>query len=133
MEDYIIDSTVQTPSLHFSVISGVLAIRGRAIQNDPEEFWSGAIEWFESYLTSPNQLTEFRIDLEYFNISASKRILYLLYKLSGLIENGLQAKVSWLYKETDEDMFELGKDFEYMLKVPFEFIAYKDIDFSLAS
>jgi hypothetical protein len=132
MEDFILESTVQTPSLHFSEVSGIMSISGRAIPNDPEEFWSGALDWFDSYLSRPNQVTEFRIDLEYFNISSSKRILYLLYKLNELVDKGLQAKVNWFYKETDEDMYEVGQDYEYMIKVPFEFIAYTDIDLSLA-
>jgi hypothetical protein len=55
-----------------------------------------------------------------------------LYKLNELVDKGLQAKVNWFYKETDEDMYEVGQDYEYMIKVPFEFIAYTDIDLSLA-
>lgn len=133
MKDFILESTIQTPSLHFSGDSGIMSISGRAIPNDTEEFWSGALDWFDSYLSRPNKVTEFRIDLEYFNISSSKRILYLLYKLNGLVAKGLQAKVNWLYRETDEDMYEVGQDYEYMVKVPFELIAYNDIDLSLAN
>ena len=132
MEDFIIEATIQTPSIHFSKNTGIMLISGRAIPNDPEEFWGDILDWFDLYLAMPNQHTEFRIDLEYFNISSSKRILFLLYKLNELVEKGLEARVNWFYKETDEDMYEVGQDYEYMVKVPFEFIAYTDIDLSLA-
>lgn len=118
--------------IHFSKTTGIMSISGRAIPNDPEEFWSDILDWFDTYLAVPNPLTEFRIDLEYFNISSSKRILFLLYKLNELVEKGMEAKVNWFYKDTDDDMFEVGQDYEYMVKVPFEFIAYTDIDLSLA-
>jgi hypothetical protein len=52
--------------------------------------------------------------------------------LNELVEKGMEAKVNWFYNYTDEDMFEVGQDYEYMVKVPFEFIAYTDIDLSLA-
>jgi hypothetical protein len=132
MEDLILESTIQSPMIHFSKTTGIMSISGRAIPNDPEEFWSDILDWFYSYLAAPNSLTEFRIDLEYFNISSSKRILFLLYKLNELVEKGMEAKVNWFYNYTDEDMFEVGQDYEYMVKVPFEFIAYTDIDLSLA-
>lgn len=72
------------------------------------------------------------IDLEYFNITSSKRILFLLYKLNELSENGSDVKVEWLYRETDEDMYEVGQDYAYMVKVPFEFKIYEDLDLVIA-
>ncbi|EPB65439.1 hypothetical protein ANCCEY_15497, partial [Ancylostoma ceylanicum] len=56
----------------------------------------------------PADQTVFKIDLEYFNISSSKRILFLLYKLNNLAKNPDCVRVEWYYREDDEDMFEVG-------------------------
>lgn len=128
MEDLIRASSIQTPAIHFSGNSGVMMIKGRSIPDDPEAFWGGIVTWFDKYMENPNAETEFRIDLEYFNISSSKRILFLLYKLNEISEKGLNAKVQWYYRESDEDMFEVGQDYAFMVKVPFEFKEYKDQD-----
>lgn len=126
MKDLIHESTIQTPYIHFSKEKGSMIIKGRSIPDDPEIFWSGVLNWFDIYMMDPNALTEFKIDLEYFNISSSKRILFLLYKLNEITKRGLKAKVSWYFRESDEDMFEVGQDYAFMVKVPFEFISYKD-------
>lgn len=68
------------------------------------------LEWFDDYLVSPNGETEVSIDLEYFNISSSKRLLFLLYKLNDLNASNNSVRVKCMYNEDDEDMFEVGQD-----------------------
>lgn len=128
MEDLIREASVHTPHIHFSKVTGKMVIKGRSIPDDPEKFWSSIVTWFDLYLQDPNPETEFQIDLEYFNISSSKRILFLLYKLNEITEKGYNANVKWFYKESDEDMFEVGQDYAFMVKVPFSFEEYKEKD-----
>jgi hypothetical protein len=133
MEFLTMSPSPQTPYIHFDAKSGTMEIKGRSIPDKPEEFWAPVLSWFESYLMSPQPKTTVKIDLEYFNISSSKRILFLLYKLNDLIEEGLIVKVEWHYRNSDEDMFEVGQDYAFMVKVPFEFKAYEDPNFALAN
>jgi hypothetical protein len=132
MEELYIKATPQTPFIHFNGISGVMEIKGRSIPDQPDEFWLPVLNWFETYLLNPNGSTVVKIDLEYFNISSSKRILFLLYKLNELAEVGNDVHVEWLYRETDEDMYEVGQDYAYMVKVPFIFKEYVDMDIAIA-
>lgn len=132
MESYFVNSTPQTPLIHFDGNSGVMEIKGRSIPDQPDDFWIPALNWFESYLLNPNQKTIVMIDLEYFNISSSKRILFLLYKLNELVESGKEVHVEWMYRESDEDMYEVGQDYAYMVKVPFVFREYVDPDIAIA-
>ncbi len=131
MEDYIQEACIQTPTIHFSHKTGVMVIKGRSIPDNPEAFWGGIVTWFDKYMADPHPQTEFRIDLEYFNISSSKRILFLLYKLNEITERGLSAKVQWYYREADEEMYEVGQDYAFMVKVPFEFKEYSEQDLAL--
>jgi hypothetical protein len=127
MDKFYIESTVHTPLIDFNPETGVMLIKGRSIPDKADEFWLPILNWFESYLLSPNARTVFRIDLDYFNISSSKRILFLLYKLNELSDNGHDALVHWCYRKADEDMFEVGQDYAYMVKVPFEFVEYEEV------
>ena len=89
------NSTPQTPLISFNAMSGIMEIRGRSIPDDPDAFWIPVLNWFESYLLHPNKSTVVKIDLEYFNISSSKRILFLLYKLNELFEADHEVFVEW--------------------------------------
>ena len=105
-----------------------MEIKGRSIPDQADEFWLPILDWFESYMHAPAAQTIFKIDLEYFNISSSKRILFLLYKLNNLAKIANAVKVEWYYREDDEDMYEVGNDYAYMVKVPFEFIMYTEAE-----
>ncbi len=128
METLLINDTPQTPYINFDGGTGIMQIKGRSIPDQPDEFWAPILNWFDSYLLNPSQKTVIKIDLEYFNISSSKRILFLLYKLNELVEAGNEVKVKWMYRDTDEDMYEVGQDYAYMVKVPFEFKMYEEGD-----
>jgi hypothetical protein len=132
MNDLIIQPTAQTPLINFSCDSGIMEIKGRSIPDHPDEFWLPVLNWFESYLLMVQNPTIVKIDLEYFNISSSKRILFLLYKLNELIDTGNDVRVEWFYRHSDEDMYEVGQDYAYMVRVPFEFKEYIEQDFGIA-
>jgi hypothetical protein len=130
MEQLFVESTPHTPYISFDASSGVMEIKGRSIPENADDFWLPILNWFETYIQMPANQTVFRIDLEYFNISSSKRILFLLYKLNNLVKLQETVKVEWYYREDDDDMFEVGNDYAYMVKVPFEFIMYKEPEFA---
>jgi hypothetical protein len=128
MEELIIQATHQTPCIDFNGKTGRMEIKGRSIPDDPDFFWLPILNWFESYLLYPQHQTQVVIDLDYFNISSSKRLLFLLYKLNELVEKGHAVSVEWWYREADEEMYEVGKDYAYMVRVPFFFKEYSDND-----
>ncbi len=127
MDKLFLEATVQTPLIDFDPESGLMQIKGRAIPDDPDNFWLPILNWFESYLMLPAEETTFEIDLDYFNISSSKRILVLLYKLNDIADNGRRVNVKWCYNKADEDMFEVGQDLAYMVRVPFEFVEIEEV------
>lgn len=131
MNHLVLEATAFTPYINFNAETGVMEIKGRSIPDQPDDFWIPVLNWFETYMASPSASTEFSINLEYFNISSSKRILFLLYKLNDIVKSGKDAKVSWLYRENDEDMYEVGHDYAYMVKVPFEFQALAEAELDL--
>lgn len=121
-----ISKTTNTPCINFNIETGVMSIEGRSIPNNSDEFWNPVIDWFNSYIETPRTNTKFVVQLEYLNISSSKKILALMYKLNDLIESGKSVQVEWHCRENDDDMFEVGQDYAYMVKVPFNFITVKE-------
>lgn len=132
MESLRIEETALTPFINFDSATGLMEIIGRSIPENSDEFWMPVLSWFESYVQSANERTVVKISLEYFNISSSKRILFLLYKLNDLSETGKNVCVEWHHRQSDEDMYEVGQDYAYMVKVPFEFKAYEEYDLAIA-
>lgn len=132
MDTLLIQATAQTPLVDLNPSTGIMEIRGRSIPDDPEAFWGAVLTWFDDYMANPNDETLVRIDLEYFNITSSKRILFLLYKLNELVDSGKKAKVEWYYRQSDEDMYEVGQDYAFMVHVPFDFREYTDNDLVVA-
>lgn len=99
-------------------------ISGKSVPEDTETFYRPVIKWLEEYAKNPNDETKFLIKLDYLNVTSSKRILYILFKLNELLKKGKKVSVSWYYMEDDELSLEDGHDFAFMVKIPFEFIKY---------
>ena len=125
MEPLRIEATSKTPEILFDATNEVFEIKGKSIPGDAEQFFSPITSWIEDYVSKPNHSTLFKIDLEYFNISSSKRILNILYKLHELVEKGLNIIIEWHYNEDEEDMLEVGEDYEFMVRIPFKYVKHE--------
>lgn len=132
MNRLIIEPTAHTPLIDFNPTNGEMIISGRSIPDSPDDFWYPILSWFEGYLQNPFAKTAFNINLEYFNVTSSKRILALLYKLNELTDRQFDVCVNWHFREGDEDMYEVGQDYAYMVKVDFDFLPYKENDLAIA-
>lgn len=119
-----IEATEKTPFVKFDPKTGEFEVSGKAIPQDAEAFFSPILEWMDEYVSTVDRATHVRIDLEYFNISSSKRILFLLYKLNEIVDKSMPVSVSWYYADSDDDMKEVGQDFAFMVRVPFKFVSY---------
>jgi len=117
-----IEPTDKTPAITLDAVGNQFEINGRSVPHDAEAFYNPILEWFEEYAQNPNRKTIISFNLEFFNISSSKRILFILYRLNEMIDNGASVVVHWKYSENDDDMLEVGQDYAFMVKVPFEFI-----------
>ncbi|HZH86754.1 MAG TPA: DUF1987 domain-containing protein [Brumimicrobium sp.] len=114
-------ATADTPYINFNADSGSMLIQGRAIPQNAEEYWAPILKWFYAYSSSPHTKTKLVFNMEYFNISTSKQILFLLHKMNDLFEKGHDVVVVWRYSREDIEMKEAGFDFSCVVNVPFEF------------
>ncbi|MBL4592543.1 MAG: DUF1987 domain-containing protein [Flavobacteriales bacterium] len=123
MEIIRIESTDVSPEVIFDIEKNNFSIRGKSVVTEVDSFYSPLIEWLENAQHKIDNRIDFVFDLEYFNIFSSKRILFILYKLSDLKESGADINVIWHFSMEDDDMKEVGEDFACMVNLPFEFIS----------
>ncbi|MDC0313922.1 DUF1987 domain-containing protein [Flavobacteriales bacterium] len=124
MENFTKSATDTTPLLMLDAGLGEFVIEGKSIPSDAEGFYGPVLNWLNEYVDKPNLKTTLVLKLDYFNISSSKRILFIFYKLNELIDAGHQVNVKWYFHEGEDDMHEVGQDFAFMVNIPFEFIEY---------
>ena len=67
MEDFYVKKTFNTPEVYFSPAEGILKIEGRAIPEDPGEFYDDIIDRIIKYFEEPQGITRIEIKLEYIN------------------------------------------------------------------
>jgi hypothetical protein len=122
MEVVQIDPTEITPRVELNKAKGLFLIQGRCLPEDVKSFFLPVIEWFESYLTNPNDDTKIILDFEYFNTASSKMILIILSKLRDLQKCNKRVQVIWKYPQYDAELEEAGEEFSDLLNIPFEFV-----------
>ena len=123
MEKIRIEPTEVSPEVIFDVENNNFFIRGKSVVTEVDSFYSPLIDWLENAQGKLDKRVDFVFDLEYFNIFSSKRILFILYKLSDLQVAGANINVIWHFSMEDDDMKEVGEDFACMVNLPFEFIS----------
>jgi hypothetical protein len=121
MEELVIEGTKYSPRVELYP-TGSINIQGRSILEDPFTFYNPILTWIRNTTLSSLNVA---IKLEYLNTSSSVQI----YKLLSLIQENYGDKnvsISWYYEEDDEDTFDLGKEFESQLKIPFGFFKFSE-------
>jgi len=117
-----IEGGVNTPTVKFNVNEGQLYIIGKSIIENSMKFYTPILEWVKQYCDNPAKKTELHIKMEYFNTSTSKYILSIISELGNIYNEGKNVEIFWYF--ADEDMRELGEDYDEMLDPPFKLLEY---------
>jgi hypothetical protein len=127
MEPLQIEGTNNTPTVNFDGAQGLIEIKGRSNPENSVAFYKPLMDWLEEYVKTPAALTIVHIKLEYFNTSSSKFVLNVLKKLEVIPRDISEVKVNWYYQNGDEDMLDAAKDYESLIKMPFNIIAIENM------
>lgn len=82
-----IEPTEKTPLVDFDPLSGELLLSGRSIPEDTAKVYDKLLKWTYIYITNPKRITNFHINLEYFNSSSTLWIAKILQSLSSIKDN----------------------------------------------
>ena len=105
-----------TPFVH--IREGEIIFRGRCIPEDPNIFFRPLLNDIKEYCQHKFLKTHVIMDLEYINTSSTRWLVDLLSELHKCKQEIL---VEWYYEFGDEDMMDLGKIIQSVVKVPFRF------------
>ncbi len=109
-----------TPGIILSPADNIFEIYGKSLPEDASEFYQPVIDFMERYSAKPNPVTNFIINLEYYNSASVRQIISILTILEGMYKTGHNVTVKWLYEDNDEVMQENGAEFMETVDVPFE-------------
>ena len=119
---YYRESTKETPIISLNSEKGVLLIDGNCESESPEDFFTDITDWINNYSKNPQATTTLTINLGRINISSSKYLLNIIYQLEDLYIKKFKVRIRWVYKNGEDGNYELGKDYNEMVTIPFEFI-----------
>ncbi|RMG83484.1 MAG: DUF1987 domain-containing protein [Bacteroidetes bacterium] len=126
MEKIFLQGDYIRPTVNIDPDKGLIELKGNFLCNGSEtgNLNSKVISWIEEYTRHPKKHTTISLSLDAFNISASQKILQILYLLNNIYKKGYDVTAEWHYNEANDDMEEVGKDFENMVDFPFHFISH---------
>jgi hypothetical protein len=70
LKDLFGEGTAKTPEIDFNHLSGELILSGRSIPENAAKTYEPLLRWVSKYITSPKPVTNFRLQIEYFNTSS---------------------------------------------------------------
>lgn len=111
-----------TPEVYFNKSENEFRVSGRSIIEYPQEFYHEVLGWVSEYAKDPNNETTVDFEFEYFNTPSAPFIKKLIETFLQVEEAGSTLKVRWKYEVDDEDMEEIGRNFENILNKEFEFV-----------
>ncbi len=106
---------------------GIISIKGRAIEENTAIVNNQVMEWIDTYLLNPAELTEITIALEYLSSSNLKSLTSALKKITRVIQRKRKLVIHWYYEENDDDILWRGKCISSIINFPIEFIMTKNI------
>ncbi len=126
MEKIYLKASEETPEIVFDKEKPEFRITGKSYMEDAASFYEPVLKWLHQYTAQPNMLTTFKFELEYVNTASSKIVHDILDILNDLFKSGNEIVIEWHYFEEDEDMLELGEEYQEIYELPFHF---QEIDF----
>ena len=78
------EQTPKTPLIELNSITGELIFSGKSIPEDAARIYEPVYNWITEYAEDAHQVTNLRIDLEYFNTTSSLWMVKIFKALTGI-------------------------------------------------
>lgn len=125
MEPLVIIGSNECPTIIMDKDKNMFEIHGQSLPEEAISFYSPVIDWFEQYAKDPLPLTVIKVQLDYCNSSSTRALADLFDVAEEIAGHGNKTEIHWIYMEDDDDMLEVGKEFQEIIKVPFIFLPVK--------
>ncbi len=101
-----IDASKKTPLVDLNSLTGELLISGRSIPENAAKIYEPIYQWVEDYKKYPRQITNIRLNLEYFNTASSLWISKIIKSLSKISQPDYVLFIHLYFDEEDFDEME---------------------------
>ena len=103
-----------------------LSLSGTSTPEDPNEFYVPFCESLKAFCKPTTGMFNFifSIKLGYYNSGSARYMSSIMKMLKPLVRKRF-VTINWHYYKTDEDMYEMGKDFTETLGIKINFIKEK--------
>jgi hypothetical protein len=102
----------------------ICEISGKSYPPDVLKFYEPLFDWLDDFKYLSKENLTFGFKLDYYNTASSKILLEIFYKLEEISKDGTKILVKWYYPDDDEEMLEVGEEFQRLVNINFEHIAY---------
>jgi len=121
MNSLFVEETSRTPRVQLHP-DGNLSITGRFLLYESNCFFDPILTWIKQ-LTAPE--IHFSIQMEYLNTCGAK-YLFIIFQLLKDNDFVKSLDIDWYYEDDDEDAYDIGREFESLINVPFTFHVYAE-------
>ncbi|TNE53577.1 MAG: DUF1987 domain-containing protein [Bacteroidetes bacterium] len=121
IESLIIKGTIDSPGIQLNSAEKIGEIEGRSFPDNAFELYKPVLNWLDNYIDQMNDSIDFHFKLDYFDSISQKYFYDILMKLKKLEKKGKKVTVFWWTKKDDSDMIEIGKEYEMLSNMSFEF------------
>jgi hypothetical protein len=101
LKNLFIEPTAKTPQIDLNCVNGELILSGRSIPENAVDLYDNVLKWVHEYIADPRQITNLRLNLEYFNTSSSIWLAKIVKALSTIKNNDYTVMIH-LYFNIDE-------------------------------
>ncbi len=121
-----LEATKDTPEVHLDIRKNLFKVSGASYPENAFAIYSRILEWISAVKYTNNGPLECEFYYNYINSSSKKRVYEILIQLEKWNKKTNNICLIWRYDKFDDDMLELGEEFDDLVNLPFKFV-YNDI------
>ncbi|MCG8702084.1 MAG: DUF1987 domain-containing protein [Bacteroidales bacterium] len=125
MEALYIKGAEDTPEVILDKEKNVFELTGKSLPEDVIEFYNPIFSWAEEYAKSPNDVTDVKIKIIYFNSASQRSLNEFLTILKKIELRNCTVNIHWYYDEDDEEMYDSGEEFADITELNFVYHPYQ--------
>ena len=122
------EATKATPYIKLDAAKGEIVIKGMSFPENAKRFYYPVMRWVEEYSLVQTEHTIINIGLDYVNSGSVLTIVKLMKAFDFKIGAFGKVTIKWYYEENDNEIKQMGIDFQKMLSSPIELIKVRNID-----
>ncbi len=126
MKDLIIKAEKDTLKVACHYETGLIKLEGVSYPADAAEFFNPIFEWLETYIEQVGDAIVMNLFINYLNTSSTKCLFDIIDRMEEYYNDDNKVQINWYYEKDDEDIKDIGLEFQEDLQLPFHVLSYEE-------